>query len=442
MSLASRPRRICGACFLLLLAGMALGCHRGEKPPEEKVPPAPVKWEGARQLFLEEWTELVGTTQPLPDHAARVTAPVEGRVVAVLQGASGKPVVEGQPVQKGDVLVQLDDTVARAHRDKAEAAKKVLLAEKETAEFAIKQAELDVKRLNDLKRQQAERRDSLQLVSPIEMEKAAVTLEAAKANLRSFDSKLEAADKEVASLDHDLQLYKLTAPRAGRLGRLQVVVGQTLPIGTVVADIVDIDEAIDILCFVPAADARKLQLGQVARIGSAEGTRDDTAGAPSADPEGKVEYIADQAETETGTLAVKVRFPNRDLKLRANAVVRIRVLTRPGKATWAVPESAVMEDQDPPAIVVVEDVQTKKNADGKDEETGKARRVRAVLGVRDRVLKQVEVLRLEDPEKKWHGDLETALIVVEKGQGLQTGDEVRLEVEEDEEMPPMPKPPG
>src|SRR5207248_9014934 len=163
MSLPSRPRRPRPACILLLLAGL-LGCHRGDKPPEEKVPPAPVKWEGARQLFLEEWTELVGTTQPLPEHASRVTAPVEGRVVSVLQGAAGKPVAEGRPVQKGDVLVQLDATIARAHREKAEAAKKVLQAEKETAEFAIKQADLEVRRLNELKRQQTDRRDPLQLV--------------------------------------------------------------------------------------------------------------------------------------------------------------------------------------------------------------------------------------------------------------------------------------
>src|SRR4051812_49309495 len=67
----------------LALAGPVLGC-RAPAAPEEKVPPAPVKWEAARQLVLEEWTELVGTTQPLPDHAARVTAPVEGRVLSVL----------------------------------------------------------------------------------------------------------------------------------------------------------------------------------------------------------------------------------------------------------------------------------------------------------------------------------------------------------------------
>src|SRR5581483_1097540 len=119
------------------------------------------------------------------------------------------------------------------------------------------------------------------------------------------------------------------------------------------------------------------------------------------------------------------------LKLRANTVTRIRVLTQPGRACWAVPESAVMEDQDPPTVVVVEDVQTTTNADGKEEQTGKARRLHAVLGVRDRVLKQVEIVRLEDPEKKWTGDLEHALVVVEKGQGLQTGDAVKLDVDED-----------
>src|SRR5439155_5082628 len=151
---------------------------------------------------------------------------------------------------------------------------------------------------------------------------------------------------------------------------------------------------------------------------------------------GKVVFIADQAEAETGLIAVEARFPNRDLKLRANTVSRVRVLTQPGRACWAVPEAALMEDSDPPGIVVVEDVEAKTTADGKEEQTGKARRLRAVIGVRDRVLKQVEVVRLEDPDKKWKGELDSALVVIEKGQGLQTGDAVKLEVEEDEEMQP------
>ena len=330
---------------------------------------------------------------------------------------------------KGAVLAQLDTAALLANREKLVAAKSVAVAEKEAAEFAVKQAALEVKRLGELKKQQdAPNWSGLRLVAPIEMEKAEMAQQAAQASVRTADRKLEAADKETAALDQQIGLYTLTAPRAGRLGRLQIVAGQTLAVGTVVADIVDIDDEIDVLCFVPANDARKLQLGQSARIGGL-----DKATEPANNAEGKVTYIADQAEAESGLLAVKIRFPNQAIRLRANTVVRLRVLTKPGRACWAVPEAALMEDQDPPVVIVAEDVETKKNADGKEEESGKARRLQAVLGVRDRVLKQVEIVSLSDPDKKWKGNLESALIIVEKGQGLQTGDAIRLEVEEDEE---------
>ena len=147
---------------------------------------------------------------------------------------------------------------------------------------------------------------------------------------------------------------------------------------------------------------------------------------------GKVEFIAEQAEVDTGLLAVKLRFDNKQLKLPANAVTRLGVLTRPAKDGWAIPEAALMEDQDPPAVLVVEDVES-KTEDGHTEQTGKARRLHAVVGVRDRVKRLVEIVRLEDPEKKWHGDLESLVTVTEKWQGLQNGDAVNLEVEEDEE---------
>src|SRR5206468_7807258 len=98
----SARRTIFFGCTLLVLTFFTVGCGRATKPAEEKVPPAPVKWEGLRQLFLEEWTELVGTTQPLPDHAARVTSPVAGRVLEVLpksgakEKSGTKEIVEGQ----------------------------------------------------------------------------------------------------------------------------------------------------------------------------------------------------------------------------------------------------------------------------------------------------------------------------------------------------------
>jgi hypothetical protein len=155
--------------------------------------------------------------------------------------------------------------------------------------------------------------------------------------------------------------------------------------------------------------------------------------------EGKVEFIADQAEIDTGNFAVKVRFPNSTLGLRGSVTVRIRVLTEPGRAALTLPESAILEDQDPPAVLVVENLKTEvKKEEGKEDkqvESGTVRKLRAKLGVRDRVLQQVEVVGLDDAKKKWQGTLDTAKFVVKGGQGLRNGDAVRLEVEEEEESP-------
>src|SRR4051794_12824596 len=48
--------RLLSSVLWLLAAGLALGCRGpATAPAEEKVPPAPVKWEGVRHVVLEEW---------------------------------------------------------------------------------------------------------------------------------------------------------------------------------------------------------------------------------------------------------------------------------------------------------------------------------------------------------------------------------------------------
>ena len=143
---ASWPLRLVGGLVLCAV----VGCGRGAVPAEEHAPPATVKWEGPVQGALEEWTELFGTTTPLPDRVARVTAPVEGRVLTVLGDAGGPPVIEGQRVEKGAVLVQLDPTVVQAALAKAEAAQEVLKEEQRQAQFAVDLAAAEVERLRRL----------------------------------------------------------------------------------------------------------------------------------------------------------------------------------------------------------------------------------------------------------------------------------------------------
>jgi RND family efflux transporter MFP subunit len=379
----------------------------------------------ARQLFISEWTEIIGTTQPLPDRSARVTAAVEGHVVSLLQDAAGKPIAEGQFVQKGTVLVRLYDQIARNNRDRTAADLEVAKQLADQAKAAVKLAEVDERRFQDLVNRH--------LASPVDLEKAKLVVEESKSKVKGALLGVEAKQVELKALDDQLNLYTLRAPISGRLGRIFVVPGQTLAIGTPVAEILDLDKEIDLLCFVPPSIRNKLHGGQKVQIGAIEELAGTSRG--KFRPSGTIVYVADQAEVDTGNFAVKARFPNEHLRLPASITVRAQVLTTPGRATLTLPESAVMADQDPPAVMVVEDEKAEKNKEGKETETGVARKLEVQIGIRDRILNLVEIVGLKDPEKKWHGSLETAKFVIEKGQGLKTGDPIRLEEEEEEEAP-------
>jgi RND family efflux transporter MFP subunit len=417
-----------------LMACPLFGCG-GAKAEEEKTPPAPVKWETARLLVLEEWTEVVGTTQPLPHNLALISAAVEGRVVSLLGTSSRNPVSEGQAVRKGEEVAHLDDRVIKANRAKLVATVEEAKAQISQADAAVQGAQLQVDRLEQLARTSPRAGpndpDVARTVQKVNLPDAQIALAAAKAQRQAADAKLHQTKEDIKALDVQLALYALSAPISGKLGRLRAALGQTVHTGDVVTEVVDLGDQIDVLAYVPPATARLLQIGQSARIG---GIDKQSVPPVAGDPEGKVEFIAAQAEPETGNFAVKVRFPNKDAQLHANTTVRVRVLTKPGKECLAIPESALMEDQEPPTVVIVEDVKTETNKEkpDKEDQLGKARRLSAIIGIRDRVLHQVEILRLEDKEKKWKGDVEHALFVVEKGQGLQTGDAVKFE-EEDEE---------
>src|SRR5262249_34390237 len=150
------------------------------------------------QVFLEEWTELLGTTQPLPDHVARVSAPLEGRVIALLQAPGGKPVQEGMQVHKGDVLAQLDATIAQANRDKVAAAQEDLKQQIVQADFAVKLAEIELQKLDELSHKNVAGGQSL--VAPIELEKARVAVEDARSKKKGAELRQVAGAKELQAL--------------------------------------------------------------------------------------------------------------------------------------------------------------------------------------------------------------------------------------------------
>lgn len=423
------PESIRPALLLVPLAALPLGC--GQPPAEENLPPAPVQAVNPRALVLGQWAELDGTTQPLPQHAARVSAAVQGVVRSVLTGANGKPVHEGQLVHAGDVVAVLDSRIVEADRAKVEAGLKDLEEQKKQADIAVKLAQMQVRQLEGIMNRSTSAGGSpgqLQLVSPVELDRARLGVESAQSQAQAAVAKHGAAVKELKAYDLQLDLYTLRAPIAGRLGLLQVGPGQSIAPGTPVADVIDLDQ-IEALCYVPPHTRARLALDQPARFVRTK----DNGQAELGPTNGKVVFVAPQAQTDTGNFAVKVRFPNKDGRLLANTVIRVQVETQPEKERVTVPEAALLEDQDPPAVIVIDKLETKKNAEGKEEKVGVARRLLATVGVRDREWHVVEILGLKDPDKKENVPLEDVLVVTKGAHGLRDGDAVRIAEEDEDE---------
>jgi len=328
---------------------------------------------------------------------------------------------EGQEVHAGDIIAQLDDQIIRQNVVKAEAALRDLEEQQKQADYAVKQAELTWNSKLVLRKTVPNGG-----ISQLELDQASLALDDARSKQRGLVAKLASGEADLKILKEQLRYYTLRSPISGRLGMVQIVPGQVPPVGTLVAEVVNLDN-IDVLSFVPPHVAAQLALDQPARIVRSEDADDTSA------PQGKVVFIAVQAQADTGNFAVKVRFPNPDLKIRSNTVASVQVQIKPEQERLTIPETGLLEDQDPPAVILVENVETKKNAEGKEEKVGKARKLQAKVGVRDRRWKVVEILGLEDPEKKQTVSLQDALFVVEGGHGLQDGDVVKLDEGEEEE---------
>jgi RND family efflux transporter MFP subunit len=382
--------RFITASFLFCIA---FGCNNLIPKPTEETSRALVTAEQAKEEPITETVDLFGSIQPLPLNSAPITANVSAQVLSILQDVNGQPIQEGQRVQKGDVIVHLDD--------------KTVVEERTQAEVALKLAENEVARLKKLR---ADPQTKIS-VSDFEWEKANLMVKDAQSKLKTIDERLK--------------YYALKAPISGRLGRIRVQQGQSVSPGTVVADIINLENEVDALCFAPPKVLRKLHLHQSAILGTGQ----------NEGPEGEVVFISPIAEADTSLFAVKVRFPNRaqyiwEREWRANSAVKVQVSTQSRPKTWVIPVEALMEDQEPPAVIAVHDLKTEKNKDGKEEKIGKTQVLAAEIGLRDH--EHVELLSLKTVEKKEPVPIEGTWFITKGGHGLQDDDPVKLEEEEHE----------
>ena len=148
-----------------------------------------------------------------------ITTDVAGRIIEL-------PVEEGQDVEEGDLLLQIDPALFQAAVQRAEAALAQASANRAQQEAAYRQAQRDADRLTAL---QARGTD---FVTEAEVEQAVTNADVQNRLLEATEHQVDQAE---ASLDQERdRLGKTTirAPMSGRITRLNVERGETAIVGT------------------------------------------------------------------------------------------------------------------------------------------------------------------------------------------------------------------
>jgi RND family efflux transporter MFP subunit len=295
------------------------------------VPPTtPVTVSRPVERYVTDYADFTGRT------AAVDSVEVRARVWGHLQKVNFK---EGDLVQKGDVLFELDPRPYQALLDQANA--KVAQDE---AQLAYDEPEY-------------QRRVPLVCsgaVSRSELDKTAAARRVDIANI--------AADKAVvASRQLDLEYTKVTAPISGRVSRYLVTVGNLLQLGelggTLLTTIVSVDP---MYVYFDVDEYTALRVQQLAREGKSDSPRDNgypvslgLANEEGYPHLGDIDFEDNQVNPKTGTIRVRGVFPNKEQVLLPGLFGRVRMpIGRPHRALL-VSDRALDTDQGQKVLYVV-----------------------------------------------------------------------------------------
>lgn len=249
-----------------LIVPVLLSCSGSAQPPAA----APlVHYSPARSHTLQNSLRLPGSLEPLRTSAVASTA--AGLVTRLA-------VRDGQAVQAGDLLIQLDVSALELKRHS-------LLAQRRETETRLK-----------LTRQKAGRAQELSksgLISNQELEELVNESTA-------WDARFENLAAEMAVIDHEISRYVIRAPFAGTVLKKYAEVGQWMKLGDSVVDLMSTDQ-MEVTVQVPESRYSGVRVGSPARVflPSLNGR----------ELRGRVSAVIPSAEPEGRSFPVKVTIP-------------------------------------------------------------------------------------------------------------------------------------
>jgi membrane fusion protein (multidrug efflux system) len=334
--MAGRMRTHFSRSWIAALASLAVaaavplaGC--GEKTAAVAPPPPEVYVAAVETQDVPEYLDLVGQTEGFQD------VDIRARVEGFLETMNFR---EGSFVRAGDLLYQIDPKPLAATLDAAK-------ADKSTAEARLTKASNVVARYTPLVAKQA--------VSREELDDAQSAQEAAR-------SEVQAAAANVEKAKLDLGYTRVFSPISGLVGTTRVKPGNLVGKGepTLLTTVSQIDP-INFRVGVTEAEFLRVtkrypeRVGDVPHATGIELTLSDGARHPFT---GRVGSVDRAVNASTGTIGVKLEFPNKGFILRPGQYGRARLLIDTRKNALLVPQRAVQELQNQFSVAVVKPDQT------------------------------------------------------------------------------------
>jgi membrane fusion protein (multidrug efflux system) len=254
-----------------------------------------------------EARDLVVTVDAVGTLAANESADIRAEIAGVVKAVNFS---EGQPVKKGESLVNIDDSLIRTELMKAEATYNV---RKET--FA--------------------RSDKLKTsgyVSKQDWEQSNASLQEARADIDSARIRLEKA--------------KVPAPFDGVAGLRSFSAGDYVQVGQVLTTL-DAADPVKISFSVPEKNAGDVQVGQKISFSVDAWSKKSFAG--------EVYAISPRVDQSTRNIDIKATAPNPDGALRTGMFARVNIVSSVRAAALIVPEQAVIPKGDDSFVFVVRD---------------------------------------------------------------------------------------
>jgi RND family efflux transporter MFP subunit len=240
---------------------------------------------------------------------------------------------DGQHIKKGMKLYAIDQQQYKAAYDQA-------IANLNSAKSTLAKAQQDADRYRDLAKRDAVARQ---------------TLEHAQADLQSAKMQVASLEANVKNVQTNLRYSIIEAPFDGTIGISSVKLGSSVVAGQTLLNTLSSDDPMAVDCAVDekqiARFTQLLQAGDSLRDSTFTIVLPDQTVYPST---GRISFLDRSVDSQTGTIRIRVIFPNAKNTLRAGLTCNLRVQANSSAESLLIPYKAVVEQMGEYFVYVVD----------------------------------------------------------------------------------------